>query len=90
MKAENHLFAAFPNPSASLVTVPFNLIEKGSVQILITDLMGKEVMSISKNNLPQGLYHEMIDASNLNNGIYFYSMFLNGQKIATRKLMIQK
>lgn len=90
IKAENHLFAAFPNPSTSVVTVPFNLIEKASVQILITDLMGKEVMSISKNNLPQGLYHETIDASNLNNGIYFYSMFLNGQKIATQKLMIQK
>ena len=90
VKEKNYLFGAYPNPATNSFTIPFDLIEKASVKIVITDMIGKEMMTITKNNLQAGMYKENLDATDLRNGIYFYTMFVNGEKLSTRKLVIQK
>jgi agmatine/peptidylarginine deiminase len=87
---KNYLFGAYPNPASNTFVIPFDLIENASIKIIITDILGKEMFTITKNNLQAGMYKEAIDASNFNNGVYFYSMIVNGIKISTRKLIIQK
>lgn len=90
IKAKDHLFGAYPNPASHSFTIPFNLVDQASVQIVLTDLVGKEVMSVQKGRLAAGTYQETMDASQLGNGVYFYSLILNGEKLSTRKLLIQQ
>jgi agmatine/peptidylarginine deiminase len=87
---KNYLFGAYPNPASTAFVIPFDLIEKASVKIVVTDILGKQLITISKDNLQAGMYKEAIDAADLKSGVYFYSMFVNGEKISTRKLLIQK
>jgi len=87
---KNYLFGAYPNPASNAFVIPFDLIENASVKIVVTDILGKELITISKNNLQAGMYKETFDANGLNNGVYFYSMYVNDIKLSTRKLVIQK
>jgi agmatine/peptidylarginine deiminase len=87
---KNYLFGAYPNPASQMVTIPFDLVDKASVKIVMTDIMGKEVMSVDRKELYPGLYKENIDISAYSSGIYFYSLYVNGEKLGTRKLMLQK
>lgn len=84
---ENYLFAnAYPNPANNLTAINYNFssdITKAFV--VVYDLLGKEVKSLPLSN-NQGKI--AINTSDLNNGIYFYSLVLNGKNVSTRKLIV--
>ncbi len=89
VKAKNHVFAAYPNPANTELTIPFQLIQNANISISLMDITGKEIMQINKNNIPAGLQHESIDTYAIPNGLYFYSLTVNGERIDSRKIIIK-
>jgi hypothetical protein len=85
---KNYLFAAYPNPATNQLHVPFQLMENGLVTIKITDITGK-VLAEQNSLVNTGQQENLIDISNLSNGIYFYTLSLNGEPINTRKFIKQ-
>lgn len=82
--------SAFPNPANNQATISFRLNkEMSNVNIKMFDLTGKEVLNLNKGTLAAGLYNETVDATNLEAGIYFYSIIANGTRF-TKKLTISK
>ncbi len=82
--------SAFPNPANNQATISFRLNkEMSNVNIKMVDLTGKEVLNVNKGTLAAGLYNETVDATNLEAGIYFYSIIANGTRF-TKKLTISK
>ncbi|HEY9084140.1 MAG TPA: T9SS type A sorting domain-containing protein [Vicingaceae bacterium] len=82
--------SAFPNPANNQATISFRLNkEMSNITIKMIDLAGKEVLNINKGTLAAGLYNETVDATNLEAGIYFYSIIANGTRF-TKKLTISK
>lgn len=82
--------SAFPNPAKDQATISFRLNkEMNNVNIKMFDLTGKEVLNLNKGTLAAGLYNETVDATNLEAGIYFYSIIANGTRF-TKKLTISK
>lgn len=77
-------YSVYPNPATNLLTVDVSNIESNTV-LKIYDIVGKEVKSIELIN-----GKNQMDVSNLNSGIYFYTIFKDNKSIIeTKKLVIK-
>ncbi|MES2656616.1 MAG: T9SS type A sorting domain-containing protein [Bacteroidota bacterium] len=79
---------AFPNPTSNDVTIAFNLKSSKNVKISILNLLGQEVINVANDKFAAGSNEVKVDVSNLNAGVYFYSMTVDGVSQA-QKLVIK-
>jgi hypothetical protein len=79
----------YPNPTAQNVTLEYNLLENGLVNVGLFDTLGKKILQIKDENQNSGEQKLNIDTQNLNSGIYFVKLNYNGSQI-TKKLIISK
>jgi hypothetical protein len=81
---------AYPNPAQEEAIVEYTLNTNGNVVITLTDIIGRNVLTMNRGN--QGAnttYRVALNTNNLNNGTYFYTLNVNGVK-QTKKLVINK
>jgi hypothetical protein len=78
----------YPNPFSKTSTVRVNLEEKANLKLVVTNIMGQQVMQIERGNVPAGMYDFTIEGSKLGNGIYFYTVYA-GQESVTRKMIVE-
>lgn len=79
----------YPNPFNPTTTIEYGLAKKGSVQITVTNINGKQILHLSEAERSAGYHSINIDASQFPTGIYFYSVSSSGQ-IQTKKMMVIK
>jgi Secretion system C-terminal sorting domain len=77
-------FTLFPNPTSSEVNIVLNSEVKSGTEILIFDLMGREVLRKSLQNQEQ-----KINISHLESGNYVVKLLKNGDFIETKRLAIK-
>jgi photosystem II stability/assembly factor-like uncharacterized protein len=75
-----HLFHNFPNPFNSSTIISYLLPTSGHVQISIYDLLGREVVSLVKENQIHGhhtIYWDGTDSysENVSSGVYLYKLY---------------
>ncbi len=78
----------YPNPISSTAFVKYDL--KGistAASIKIYNALGSFVKEIKIEN-QEG--KALIDVTDLNQGVYFYTLFVNSKKVTTRKLIVSK
>jgi len=75
----------FPNPFSQQATLTFNNSKKLNHSLTLTTLTGQIVKTI--NNITTE--EVTIEKGQLSNGIYFYQLWQNDQRIATGKLIIK-
>jgi hypothetical protein len=78
------LLAAFPNPANNDITINFGLNQSSKVEIEIYDVTGKMVNSIKLDNLEAGNHSSKINTSNLNAGVYMYSVKSDNAKMFSK------
>lgn len=78
---------AYPNPASSMVRFDYNLSVADNVSVAVYNLLGQEVMSEQLNNL-QGVV--AFSVADLNDGVYFCNLFVNGQAVKTEKFVVKK
>lgn len=83
------LFQNYPNPSTGFTTVKYALENQANVSFEMIDVTGKKVISSVEGNRNAGTHTIEINTNDLNAGIYFYSLVVNGQTI-TKKMTITK
>ena len=81
LENNNFEFSMYPNPANNQLT--FN-IDEPNLSIQMVDLLGKVV--VNKTSL---FNNKTIDVSNLNNGVYFVSVFNHGTVLKTEKLVVK-
>lgn len=64
----------YPNPFNPMCNVQFTMCNAGNVQIVVYDLMGREVQTLVNERLQPGTYETKFDGSMLNSGVYFYRL----------------
>lgn len=80
----------YPNPFANTTTINYILEKDSKVSISVFDISGKEVARLVDNvELTTGFYQEHFDGSNLNAGVYFYTVQTEDYAI-TKKMVIHK
>ena len=77
---------AHPNPANDKVTVVFELNNTTDAQVIVKDLAGKQVIAETVNG-KAGYNNVELNVANLNSGVYFYSVVVNGNA-TTKKLVI--
>jgi hypothetical protein len=83
-KGDLTLLAAFPNPATNEISINFGLNQSSKVEIEIYDVTGKMVNSIKLDNLEVGTHTSKVNVSNLNSGVYMYSVKSENAKMFSK------
>lgn len=78
----------YPNPfnNSSIITV--NLKESSDLRLVVTNLIGQQVMEIDRGEVGAGSHQMTINANGFMPGIYFYTV-ISGNSTVTRKMIIE-
>ena len=84
----------YPNPFNPSTKIDFSLAADSRVSLEIFNILGQHVALLANENLKAGAHSVEFDASNLNSGIYFYTLKTensNGKNfVSTRKMVLMK
>ncbi len=80
----------YPNPFNPVTTIKYDLPEESYVKMLIYNTKGEMVTKLIDSQIEAGFHQVIFDASKYSNGVYYYSLLLNGKCIATKKMAIIK
>lgn len=78
---------AYPNPVSSMVHFDYNLMSTDKASVSIYNLLGQEVMTQEINALQGSV---ALSVADLQEGIYFCTMMVNGCAYATEKFVVKK
>ncbi|HKK39730.1 MAG TPA: T9SS type A sorting domain-containing protein [Cryomorphaceae bacterium] len=70
---------AYPNPATDVVTLEYNLLSSGDVNISLTDITGRVIENKTLNNQPNGTFRMDISTGSYADGIYLYNVNVSGQ-----------
>jgi uncharacterized repeat protein (TIGR01451 family) len=79
----------YPNPFNPTTSVSYSIPSNGYVFLGIYDVLGKEVAVLENSYKSAGHYSYSFDASDLNSGIYFYTIRAN-YFVETKKMLLMK
>ncbi|MEP0547325.1 MAG: T9SS type A sorting domain-containing protein [Rhodothermales bacterium] len=83
------LGSAFPNPFAATATVPFEVERAGSVRLSVFDVLGRRVATLVDGDVAAGPHRATLDGSRLATGVYFVVLDADGQRQATKVLLVR-
>lgn len=87
--SEFKLYDNYPNPFNPTTTIKFSVKQYSTVSIKLYDITGKLIKEIYNGNLNSGLYSILLNASDLNSGIYFIN-FIAGNYTENKKIILLK
>lgn len=78
----------YPNPFSNTTNVTVNLEKAANLSLVVTNMTGQKVLEINKGQVAAQTHTFTIDASNLQSGIYFYTVTA-GESQVTRKMIVE-
>lgn len=83
------LFNNYPNPFNPSTTIRYDVAKESKVQIIIYDILGREVTTLINERKPMGSYEIVFDGSRFTSGVYFFKMTA-GDYVKTQKMVLVK
>lgn len=74
------LFDSYPNPFQQQTTISYQLHREQHIVLNIYNNVGQLVQTLASGKQMAGLHEYVVDASDLTNGIYFYTLTLQSKK----------
>lgn len=78
-----------PNPFSVSTNIGFSIQKRTNVKIEIYNTLGKKVMNVKNEMMNAGNHFVYIDAKNLDTGIYYYRLTIDGN-VQTKKMLCIK
>jgi hypothetical protein len=78
----------FPNPVSDQTNIEFITLEKSNIAIDLFDNTGVFVESLYNKYTDKGSQVIGYSSKNLSPGIYFYTIYSNGTKICSKKMIV--
>ena len=79
---------AYPNPSEGLTTIEYTLTKGSHVRIIVYDISGRLVSTLTDSKQNSGTYEVSWDASDLKSGLYFVKFITNNGN-ASLKIIVR-
>lgn len=83
------LYNNYPNPFNPETNIEFRVAEIGQVNLKVYDATGREISNLVNQKMNPGTYNIKFNASNLNSGVYFYTLTA-GNFRETKKMILVK
>lgn len=83
------LMQNYPNPFNPTTEISFNIKNDSRVKLTVFNSNGEQVMSLVDGKMAKGLHKVNFDATQLNSGVYFYQLDVNGM-METKKMVLAK
>ncbi|MBK7158058.1 MAG: T9SS type A sorting domain-containing protein [Ignavibacteria bacterium] len=80
----------YPNPFNPVTTIEYEITSKGFINLSVYNIHGKKQTELVNKIQNTGNYKVNFNGSNLPTGVYFYTMFVNGKRVDTKKMMLLK
>ncbi|MCK5077043.1 MAG: T9SS type A sorting domain-containing protein [Calditrichia bacterium] len=87
---KHSLMQNYPNPFNPTTTINYSISKPGLVEIIIFDMLGKEIETLVKGFQRPNNYSINFNAANLASGMYFYRLRVDNNLVATRKMVLIK
>lgn len=78
-----------PNPFSGVTTIEYSMTKPGNASLEVLNVAGKKVFSVAPEFQNAGTHKFEVAANNLSNGIYFYTLTVDGKSI-TKKMVVNK
>jgi hypothetical protein len=76
----------YPNPANEKVTVEYNIVNDVTARLVLRNMLGSTIRDEAVSGIGGKV---QINTTDLPEGIYFCSLFIDGKSISTRKLVIR-
>ncbi|MFC2131721.1 T9SS type A sorting domain-containing protein [Bacteroidota bacterium] len=60
-----------PNPAREQIEITYSILDEKCTKLYITDIFGREIVTIKKGNLKSGEYTDFVDTKDMASGVYF-------------------
>jgi PKD repeat protein len=80
-------FDVYPNPSNDRFSIVFEMPQFDKAELKITDMLGREVKTVAKEQLASGIHEYSLNAGEFSKGIYLVSLRA-GETSTVKKLVI--
>lgn len=82
-------FSVYPNPVNNSTTISMALAQSENVIVNVYNMLGEVIQTINPGQLSSGLHTISMDASKLNNGVYFVKITA-GSSSVSKKVVVEK
>lgn len=83
----DYMFAAYPNPTRESIAIPVFLTRPQTVEYTISDVLGR-VLESRAVPMESGTNAQVFDVSHWSEGVYLYSVKVNGRYLNTRRFTV--
>ncbi|HQY21741.1 MAG TPA: T9SS type A sorting domain-containing protein [Ignavibacteria bacterium] len=80
----------YPNPFNPKTVINYELQVTGNAKLKVFDVLGNEVAEPVNEKQNAGSYSVDFDGSGFASGTYFYSLYIDGRLLATKRMMLLK
>lgn len=79
-----------PNPFSDETVISFSIAQSAHVELAVFDLNGRKRATLVNQSLSSGTYTQRLNAGELESGIYYYRLRLDGFRPELRKMAVVK
>jgi len=83
------LYQNYPNPFNPMTNIKFQIPKSGFVNMIVYDILGKEIATLVNEELKPGTYEVNWDGSGFTSGVYYYKLVADDYT-ETRKMVLLK
>jgi hypothetical protein len=85
-----NIVSVYPNPSASTVNVDYVVTKTSAVRLIAYDIQGKSLGVLANQQVLAGKHTVQWETSAMPNGAYLLGLEVNGQRISTQKVSVNR
>ena len=85
----NTLYQNYPNPFNPVTQIKFDLTKTANVRLGVYNINGQKVAELANGTMNAGNHAVEFDGSNLNSGVYYYTLEVDGIAL-TKKMVLTK
>jgi hypothetical protein len=89
-KPQTSSLFCYPNPYSGKTTIYYKVECDGVVELNVYNIIGQLVRNVNEGTKTKGTHFIDFDATGLKNGIYFYSISINGNTTDSKKMTVMK
>ncbi|MGY8989186.1 MAG: M43 family zinc metalloprotease [Flavobacteriales bacterium] len=81
--------SVYPNPTNNNVNVIFELEKNTNIEVRMYNVLGSEVATLISNEMEEGYHSVHLNLDDIEEGLYFISIILEGVIMETKTLVVQ-